>query len=99
MVKNLKIGSGWIYLSYIERPNINAILKLMSESRSKTFDIEDITTALHRCRTSVSHALWLLVSANILNIEQRGQARIFSLKQGWLNRIKEKTAPHTDKLE
>ena len=99
MVKNLKIGNGWIYLSYTEHPNINAILKFMANSKKKTFAIEDINKSIKRCRASISHSLWILVSAQILNIEQRGQARIFSLKQGWLSRIKEKTKPYTDRLE
>ncbi len=78
----LKIRTGWIYLTKTEKACFNKILAVLksAKTRDKQLCMEEFQrVAVDYQQTTISHALFLLVCAGILRVEQRSRSRLFSL--------------------
>ncbi len=89
----LKIGTGWIYLAKTEKACINNIFKILKVARTsdRQLCIQDFCQKISMAESTISHSLWILVSARILRIEQRSRSRLFSFVPNWEKKAREKT--------
>jgi len=77
MSKSFILWKGcWIYMRETERKNMTQIIKILE--RVESASISYFRKKIKASGGGVTHALWLLVGAKILKVQQRKEARIFS---------------------
>jgi len=84
----------WIYTKRIERENVKFILQYLGEKKTATLN-QVALAKKQKSKHSLRHAAYYLIMAGVVDIKQKGEARILSLNKNWIGRFKAMTTPYS----